>query len=102
MSLHISRDTISHMHTDAIVNTANRFPVVGSGCDEAISGTLTAMRESSSPVEFKKKAARAFAGVTEDFKKKKESLASSSCYSYSIRVFECKICIAIVRTFSYD
>lgn len=45
MPLHIIRDTITHMHTDAIVNTANRFPVVGIGCDEAISGTLTA-RES--------------------------------------------------------
>ena len=76
MSLHIIRDTITHMHTDAIVNTANRFPVVGSGCDETISGTLTAMRESSSPVEFKKKAARAFAGVTEDFKKKERIISN--------------------------
>ncbi len=54
MSLHIIRDTISHMHTDAIVNTANPFPVVGSGCDKIIY-----------------KAACVFAGVTEDFKKKK-------------------------------
>lgn len=72
MPLHIIRDTITHMHTDAIVNTAIHFPVGGSGCDAAISGTLTAMRESFSPVEFKKKAARAFAGVTEDFKKRKK------------------------------
>lgn len=36
MSLHIIRDTITHMHTDAIVNTANHFPVVGSGCDKTI------------------------------------------------------------------
>lgn len=53
MSLHVIRDTISHMHTDAIVNTANPFPVVGSGCDKTIY-----------------KAACVFAGVTEDFKKK--------------------------------
>lgn len=53
MSLHIIRD--------AIVNTANPFTVVGSGCDETIY-----------------KAACAFAGVTEDFKKKKENLALTS------------------------
>lgn len=55
MSLHIIRDTITHMHTDAIVNTANPFPVVGSGCDKTIY-----------------KAACVFAGVTEDFKKGKK------------------------------
>ncbi|MEE1411195.1 MAG: hypothetical protein U0J83_04160 [Bulleidia sp.] len=47
MSLHIIKD--------AIVNTANPFPVVGSGCDETIY-----------------KAACALAGVTEDFKKRKK------------------------------
>lgn len=55
MSLHIIRDTITHMHTDAIVNTANPFSVVGSGCDKTIY-----------------KAACVFAGVTEDFKKRKK------------------------------
>lgn len=55
MSLHIIRDTITHIHTDAIVNTANPFPVVGSGCDKTIY-----------------KAACVFAGVTEDFKKGKK------------------------------
>ncbi len=47
-----------HSIRDAIVNTANPFTVVGSGCDETIY-----------------KAACVFAGVTEDFKKKKENLA---------------------------
>lgn len=58
MSLHIIRDTLTHMHTDAIVNTANPFPVVGSGCDKTIY-----------------KATCVFAGVTEDFKKKEKNLA---------------------------
>lgn len=51
MSLHIIRD--------AIVNTANPFTVVGSGCDETIY-----------------KAACAFAGVTEDFKKKERKFST--------------------------
>ncbi len=36
MSLRIIRNDITRMNTDAIVNTANMYPVVGSGCDEAI------------------------------------------------------------------
>lgn len=44
-----------HSIRDAIVNTANPFPVVGSGCEETIY-----------------KAACVFAGVTEDYKKRKK------------------------------
>lgn len=36
MPLKIVRNDITQMNTDAIVNTANSFPVVGSGCDSAI------------------------------------------------------------------
>ena len=36
MPLKIVRNDITNMHTDAVVNTANAYPTVGSGCDHAI------------------------------------------------------------------
>ncbi|SEQ67979.1 O-acetyl-ADP-ribose deacetylase (regulator of RNase III), contains Macro domain [Lachnospiraceae bacterium NE2001] len=36
MPLRIVRNDITKMNTQAIVNTANKFPVVGEGCDRAI------------------------------------------------------------------
>ena len=36
MPLKIVRNDITHMVTEAIVNTANDYPTVGPGCDGAI------------------------------------------------------------------
>lgn len=36
MPLKIIRNDIIKMHTDAIVNTANAYPIVGAGCDRAV------------------------------------------------------------------
>lgn len=36
MPLKIVRNDITKMHVDAIVNTANDYPTVGTGCDYAI------------------------------------------------------------------
>ena len=36
MALKIVRNDITKMNTEAVVNTANQYPLVGRGCDEAI------------------------------------------------------------------
>ena len=36
MPLKIVRNDITKMNTEAIVNTANAYPTVGSGCDQAV------------------------------------------------------------------
>lgn len=36
MSFRIERNDITKVHTEAIVNTANYYPVIGSGTDSAI------------------------------------------------------------------
>ena len=36
MSLKIVRNDITRMNTDAIVNTANAYVTVGTGCDSAV------------------------------------------------------------------
>lgn len=36
MPLKIVRNDITKMNTEAIVNTANEYPTVGSGCDIAV------------------------------------------------------------------
>lgn len=36
MPIKIVRNDITRMTTEAIVNTANKYPMAGSGCDSAI------------------------------------------------------------------